>query len=190
MQAFFSAPVYSHCHSTHVRAARRRRRRSTRAVRPQSAEREREGKRRGIPRNNSIDGDVRENTTAAATSTDAPVKSSRAASEEALSPSLHLRPRLRRLAPEAKRARKEAHAISAAKGKLRALTHRGQGHGRSIAALVVVVVVARRPARSIAAASLDDAKRGKGEGGGRRSERGPPKLCKLPPLWKEEKDAL
>lgn len=115
------------------------------------------------------------------------MKSSRAASKEALSPSLHLRPRLRP-APEAKRARKEAHAISAAKGKLRALTHRGQGHARSIAALVlVVVVVARRPARSIAAAFLDDAKRGKGEGSGRRSERGPPKLCKLPPLGKGEK---
>lgn len=113
------------------------------------------------------------------------MKSSRAASKEALSPSLHLRPRLRP-APEAKRARKEAHAISAAKGKLRALTHRGQGHARSIAALVLVVV-ARRPARSIAAAFLDDAKRGKGEGSGRRSERGPPKLCKLPPLGKGEK---
>lgn len=117
------------------------------------------------------------------------MKSSRAASKEALSPSLHLRPRLRP-APEAKRARKEAHAISAAKGKLRALTHRGQGHARSIAALVLVavVVVARRPARSIAAASLDDAKRGKGEGSGRRSERGPQKLCKLPLSGKERKE--
>lgn len=116
------------------------------------------------------------------------MKSSRAASKEAPSPSLHLRPRLRP-APEAKRARKEAHAISAAKGKLRALTHRGQGHARSIAALVlVVVVVARRPARSIAAAFLDDAKRGKGEGSGRRSERGPQKLCKLPLSGKERKE--